>query len=322
MDCPTSAITVGVMVEVSSHIVDPGDEGRHAQSTERLWSESYYADFVAAGGGLGGYIRLGHYPNVGVTWWTVMIVQPGRPLIAWTDYHLPELGGSDVELQTAGVELACLMPKPLEEFMVRAHGLGEIHPEPFAVYEGGHGQPVELDLDLAWFTDGSPYHYVLTTRYEIPCQVVGRLRIGDQELQVAGHSQRDHSWGVRDWWSLSWCWASARLDDGTRVHITDVRFPDRPAFGYVQAGTTLEPVSDLIVSEELGPHGFPLSGRIKLEPGGLDITVIPQAFGPLLLTAEDGRISYFPRAMARFDAADGRSGSGWIEWNQPSIAQT
>ena len=41
------------------------------------------------------------------------------------------------------------------------------------------------------------------------------------------------------------------------------------------------------------------------------------AFGPLLLTAPDGRISRFPRAAARFDAADGRSGLGWIEWNQP-----
>jgi hypothetical protein len=28
-------------------------------------------------------------------------------------------------------------------------------------------------------------------------------------------------------------------------------------------------------------------------------------------------VSRFPRAMARFDAADGRTGTGWIEFNQP-----
>ena len=145
--------------------------------------------------------------------------------------------------------------------------------------------------------------------------------MGDREIAVAGPGQRDHSWGVRDWWSLSWCWASARLDDGTRIHVTDVRFPNRPAFGYVQSGTKVEPVTDLTVSEELASYGFPRSARIELEPGGLDISVVPEAFGPLLLEAEDGRISRFPRAMARFDTADGRSGTGWIEWNQPEAAQ-
>ena len=35
------------------------------------------------------------------------------------------------------------------------------------------------------------------------------------------------------------------------------------------------------------------------------------------LIAPDGRTSRFSRAAARFDAADGRAGTGWIEWNQP-----
>jgi hypothetical protein len=37
----------------------------------------------------------------------------------------------------------------------------------------------------------------------------------------------------------------------------------------------------------------------------------------VILVAPDGRTSRFPRAMARFVGADGRSGHGWIEWNQP-----
>jgi hypothetical protein len=52
-------------------------------------------------------------------------------------------------------------------------------------------------------------------------------------------------------------------------------------------------------------------------PGRLDLRIEPQAFGPLLLTAPDGRISRFPRGLARFVADDGRTGLGWIEWNQP-----
>jgi hypothetical protein len=43
----------------------------------------------------------------------------------------------------------------------------------------------------------------------------------------------------------------------------------------------------------------------------------PVAFSPVLLEADDGRVSRFPRAWCRFTAADGRQGHGWTEWNQP-----
>ena len=43
----------------------------------------------------------------------------------------------------------------------------------------------------------------------------------------------------------------------------------------------------------------------------------PVAFGPVLLRNDDGRTSRFPRAMLRCRTDDGRTGAGWIEWNQP-----
>jgi hypothetical protein len=49
----------------------------------------------------------------------------------------------------------------------------------------------------------------------------------------------------------------------------------------------------------------------------LDLTVVPLAHAPVLLEATDGRVSRFPRSLCRFDAADGRRGYGWTEWNQP-----
>src|SRR5262249_4263550 len=161
-----------------------------------------------------------------------------------------------------------------------------------------------------------------TTRYEIPCLVTGTVRIGDEELRVDGHGQRDHSWGVRDWWAFGWCWSSGRLDDdGTRGHLADIRMPGFPvAFGYLQsAGARAAfPVERLAVTEDLGAHGFPDSGRIEIAGGPHDIgiAVTPLAFGPTLLVDEDnGRTSRFPRALVRYEADDGRVGHGWIEWN-------
>jgi hypothetical protein len=77
------------------------------------------------------------------------------------------------------------------------------------------------------------------------------------------------------------------------------------------------PVESLRVAEVAGRDGLPERATAVIDPGGLELDIEPIAFGPLLLVAPDGRTSRFPRAAARFVARDGRTGTGWIEWNQP-----
>ena len=80
-----------------SHAVEPSDEGRHPPGTELLWNESYYLDFVAEDGRIAGYARIGLYPNLGVTWWTTMLVGEGRPVVASVAYDLPVAGGTGLD---------------------------------------------------------------------------------------------------------------------------------------------------------------------------------------------------------------------------------
>ncbi len=303
------------------HSVDGQDEFRHPPGPEQLWGESWYADFVADDGSLGGYVRLGLYPNLGVSWWTATVVGPDRPLVAASGYHLPVPAEGALGLTDGPWSLWCDPEDPLVRWRVRADTPAVVHADPAEVYRGEAGTPTTLGLDLTFATDGSPYHYLLTTRYEIPCLVEGELVMGGERLAVRGQGQRDHSWGTRDWWTMGWCWSSCRLNDGTRVHGVDVRLPDGHAmFGYVQGPDGLSSVTALTVTEELGDLGFPRSARIDLQPGDLSLQVEPVAYGPLLLTAPDGRLSRFPRALMRVTAADGRRGDGWIEWNQPQGA--
>jgi hypothetical protein len=301
------------------HAVQPGDEQRHRPGDEELWNESYYLDFVSGGGDLAGYVRIGLYPNLGVTWWTTMVVGEGRPLLASVGYDLPLPGGTGLEVAAAGTEVRATVVRPLEEMTVQGSAPAVTLEGAGSVYEGSAGEPTALELDLSWKTDGVPFHYDLTTRYEIPCLVAGEIVVGGERAVVEGHGQRDHSWGVRDWWAFGWCWSAARLDDGTRVHAADIRIPGSPvAFGYVQhPDGRVDPVETLAVTEVLGEGGMPSRATIEIQPGPLVLEVLPIAFGPLVLTAPDGRISRFPRAAARFTAADGRAGTGWIEWNQP-----
>ena len=321
-----------------AHIVAPDDERRHPPDADDLWNESYYADFVRADGTLGGWIRLGLYPNRQVAWWTTWIVGPDRPGVCSVNYHLPVPAGDALVVQEGPTRIELELVRPLQEFRSVASAPAQILERPEDAYGDGSGAEVELGIDLSWTTDGTPYHYDVTTRYEIPCTVTGTVSIGGVPFAVQGQGQRDHSWGVRDWWAFGWCWSSARLDDGTRVHLVDIRMPGFPvALGYVQApdGAAGAPfrvrsITGLSVSEDVGPHGLPRSARILVAAGtgddgspvqNLAIDVTPIAFGPVLLrNDDDGRISRFPRAMVRYGLDDGRMGMGWIEWNQPDPA--
>ena len=310
------------MAERTPHGVDPEDEQRHRAGDEALWNESYYLDFIDGSGHLAGYVRIGLYPNLGVTWWTAMLVGEGRPVLASVDYEAPLPGETGVELRTDQLAVELGVGHPLERMTVQATAPALAFDDAPAVYARQPGEAATVGLDLTWTTDGVPYHYDVTTRYEVPCLVSGQITVDGHRTAVVGQGQRDHSWGVRDWWAFGWCWAAARLDDGTRVHVADIRIPGQQiALGYVQpAAGGVQPVERLVVTEELGAEGIPAGARIEIEPGPIDLEIQPIAFGPLVLTAPDGRISRFPRAAARFVASDGRTGTGWIEWNQPQPA--
>ncbi len=285
----------------------------------------------------GGWLRLGLYPNRQVAWWTAWVVIPGVGGVCCVDYAAPVPAGNGLASSSDVADVEIEIGRPLREFRLRVPRMqAKRFSRPEDAYADIGWEPTSASLDLTWTTDGVPYHYVLTTRYEIPCTVAGSVTIGDRTLDVDGQGQRDHSWGVRDWWAFGWCWSSARLDDGTRIHLADIRIPGSPAFfGYVQTPTPegrsrVHTITSLSVTEDLGPEGFPTVARIELtamdmtNPVGseveqlqLGIDVEPLAYGPVLLRDEDGRTSRFPRALVRYRTGDARSGAGWIEWNQP-----
>ena len=308
------------MTERHAHAVDPADEGRHPDGPEPLWNESVYLDVVAADGSLGAYARIGRYPNLGVTWWTATVVRPGRPTLISADYGLPVADGTGLELTSDGFDLAMVVEAPLERMRVTGSAPAVAVARPADAYRVGAGEAASIALDLTWETDGVPYHYDITTRYEIPCLVGGSVTIDGETFAVEGEGQRDHSWGVRDWWAFGWCWFAGRLEDGTRVHGAEIRLPGAPmAFGYVQRPWgEVEPVTGLDVTERTDGDGFAETARIVMAPSGIALEVSPAAWGPVLLTAPDGRSSRFPRAMVDLVADDGRRGRGWIEWNQPA----
>jgi hypothetical protein len=302
----------------------PEDEGRHEPGTEPLWNESWYFDFAAEDGTIGGYVRLGLYPNLGVAWYWAYLVGAGAdaPLLA-VQHHTAALPPGDVlEVREEGLWSALHCETPHDHWTIGLESFAVGLDDPGEAYEPDlRGDKVAFGLDLEWEATGPVYDYPGVTRYEQSCRVSGDILVGEDTIPFDAWGQRDHSWGVRDWWGTGWVWTAGRLDDGTAFHATKVetdRFDYEP--GYVVRpgdGSALEVASQFKPSyEQEGEHRFP--GVTAMPLHDLDLTATPVALAPIRLDAPDGRWGRFPRGLCRFDAADGRTGFGWTEWNRPS----
>jgi hypothetical protein len=281
--------------------VAAADEGRHEPGAEPLWNESWYFDVADPGQRLGAYLRFGLYPNRGQTWFQLAVAGEGRPVIIVNDVEAPPAPGPGLALATDRWSAELIAGEPLRSWRVTARA---DTPEGVVV------------LDLTWTTTADPYHYGVATRYEVSCTVEGTIRVGAEEVAVRGTGQRDHSWGVRDWWAFGWCWSAGTLADGRAFHLADIRLPGRPlGFGYALVDGARLPATAIGATEELGGDGLPVRGRLAVEPG-FAMTVTPVAVTPLVFTADDGRTARFPRALCRYRSDDGVDGWGWTEWNQ------
>ncbi|QUR67884.1 phosphotransferase [Mycobacterium spongiae] len=295
------------------------DELAHTATAEPLWSESWYADFIDTAQGLGGWIRIGLMPNEDTAWFHVLLCGPELPTVAVVDFDVP-LPADPWAVRTSAIEADHWAEEPLQSYRVTVHAQGQAYTDPSALLRSEPGTPVDVAIDLAWATDGTPYRYRMTTRYEIPCTVSGSVTIDGRCSRIdAVPGQRDHSWGVRDWWSMDWLWSALHLDDGTHLHGVNIQLPGIPgvSVGYGQDRTgNVSELNTVSVQETFGPNGLPTEAILTLQP--VDITAAADVRGhaPLLLTAADGRVSQFPRAWARFRTTDGRTGVGWLEWNR------
>ncbi|MGB6059039.1 MAG: hypothetical protein WBF71_12345 [Microthrixaceae bacterium] len=300
--------------------LNPIDEQRHVPDDSMLWNESYYMDWFSEDQALGGYVRIGFYPSMDRVWYWACLVGPDRSLITVIEHDVPmPRDAASLGVRHSGIWADHTIEVPGEHMSINLESFGLRLDSPSDVYHDPRGEQIPFGFELDFFTDQDAYMWPpVTPRYEIPCRVHGRVLVGAETIEFDGWGQRDHSWGAtRDWWTNTWCWSAGRLDDGTRFHATGGFFPDDDyGIAYeLEPGGSFREFDQVAITTELGDEGLPTIGRQVF--GDLDLSFEPLAFSPVLLVHPDGRESRFPRALARVTAADGRTGTGWIEWNQP-----
>jgi hypothetical protein len=301
----------------------PADEGRHEPGDEPLWGESWYHDWAAEDGAYGGYVRLGLYPNQGVAWYWVHLVRPWEPLVLIRDHAVPGPTAMDGPLRVASdrVRGEWGPVEPLQSYRIQTEGTGVALADPADAFHGEKGTDVPVSLDLTWEGAAPCFPYTATTRFEQSAWVKGEVKIGDDTIAVDCPGQRDHSWGVRDWWAFPWMWCSGRLDDGMWWHtvIAGLDRDERFTVGYVvDAGSNeWRALEGAEFRYTLDAEQLPTSANLTI--GELELHIAPELHAPVLLESTDGKTSRFPRSMSAVTTADGRNGRCWLEFNFPQI---
>ncbi|KAH7041606.1 uncharacterized protein B0I36DRAFT_313106 [Microdochium trichocladiopsis] len=296
------------------------DERQHTPGIEKDWNESWYFDFVDQEQGVAGWVRMGLVPNRDGNWYHATLTRDGKPTIVISEFLAPQ-PQDNLHLHTDNVDATHQVMKPLEQFRLTLKGRGHYHNNQ-AFFDASE-EATTLGLDLSFATDGVPYRYRITTRYEIPCKVSGTVTLDDGSIitlhDVPG--QRDHSFGVRDWWSMDWVWASFHLDNGQHFHATDLRLPEVPriGMGYSQRGGSACEIEKLSCAETKDVAGLVTSMTMMVKLHGSDedilVKVTPKSHTALKLPSPDTRVALFDRAWAEVELQTGERGVGWFEWN-------
>ncbi len=332
------------------------DERRHNPGPEQLWGESWYFDFSAPDGSLGGYVRLGLYPNLGVAWYWAALVGRGRRLVMVRDHELQPPRGRDLEVRGDGIWSAVNCETPLDHWSIGLEAFAVALDDPFEAYRSERGDRIGLGFDLEWEATASAAG-LRPGWYGQPCRVSGEILVADEQLAFDGTGYRSHRWGVDDWWGGgSHYRASGVLDDGTHFAIATA---DRDIGGNIGGdiggnsggnsggdiggdgngratmGYVSGPGHDGVVDEvgiansstpaalELAPGLATMLGQADLPAaatlmlGAFSLVATVLAPAPLRLEGPDGRSARLARSWCRYQAGDGRAGVGWAEWLHP-----
>lgn len=161
--------------------------------THRLWAESWYGDFAASDGSLGGYAQLTLWPNLGRSWfWSTLVGADRQPVyLVETDAPLPR--PSTLELRAPGLWTEFIEQIPDEHFTVDLEAFAVALDDPEEVFDRGWGERVPYGLELEWEAEPGSLDVVH-----------GQVLVGDEAIELDGRGRRFHWEGLPAWWDREW----------------------------------------------------------------------------------------------------------------------
>lgn len=260
--------------------LDPQDEYPHAPGGASNFNESVYANAFDTKQRVGGWMRIGNRINEGHAELAVCLYLPDgriacqfkRPRISSNEQF--SAGGLSVDVKDPFKHLVMryegevmLVTDP-EQLREPETGLKDLQRVPASVRWDMHGvspmhggRPTRDDQQTMYGRDFSLNHFNQHTR------VTGEMRIGDRHWTLDAHGWRDHSWGPRNWDSISsYRLFMANFGDGHGLMLLRITNGPQPSrrVGVLMIDHEYHEILDLDVTSKWSEGRDPTSATIAV----------------------------------------------------------
>ena len=259
-----------------------------------------------------------------MAWYWACLVGEGRPLVTVIDHEVALPKAPSLEIRADGLWADHIVETPFDHMTLGCEAFAVAVDDPAEVYGDLRGDRVPFGFDLEWETDrDGVYPWIGTTRYEVSVQRARR-----DPRRATRRSSSTASASATTAGACATGGASAgcgRPAASTTAPASTPPGSGCPASRRSRPATCCRPTASVeqidvcTAEEELGEHGFPTAGARHVRPArhGHRAALTSARSTWSTTTAPVTRHARFPRALCRFETADGRSGVGWTEWNQP-----
>ncbi|MDW5562922.1 MAG: hypothetical protein SA339_06810 [Methanomassiliicoccus sp.] len=239
----------------------------HPAGMEKEWSESFYFNVYDKANDVCVFMRIGLKPNMDERSAFCFIMMPDGPVVGIKDQETYGRGTLDAK----GLHFEVVEPEKRWKMTYGGH---------MACMTDKGPVPVPVSFNLAFEARNEVFDYrecvdaagerisgqVASEHLEQFGRITGSLMVGEEQLDLSGLGERDHSWGVRDWNAPKmWIWLTAQFSDHVALNVTKL-FVDQGevSAGYFHLNGKNLPLVKAEVRTVLDPDGTPRSLAMSL----------------------------------------------------------
>ena len=144
---------------------------------------------------IGGFVECTLAPRQRHVWFTSGIVVEGRSYVLCRDHDLALPADANLfEVRGGGLWMHAICETPGEHWTVAMEAFALAFDDPAQAWGDERGDRVGLAFDLEW--EGDPCDITtIDGGYEMPCEVIGVVQLGDDEWTIDALGARLHQWG-------------------------------------------------------------------------------------------------------------------------------
>lgn len=292
----------------------------HQAGTDREWNESFYFNVYDEENDICVFMRIGLKPNANERSAFCFMMMPDGSVVGIKDQE--PLGSGTLDAK--GLHFEVVEPERRWKMAFNGHMARMTDKGPC---------PVPVSFVLAFEARNEVFDYrkcvdgegerisqqVASEHLEQFGRVTGSLMVGEEQFDISGLGERDHSWGVRDWNAPKmWIWLTAQFSDRVALNVTKL-FTEQGevSAGYFHLNGRNLPLVKADVRTVLDPDGTPRSLAMSLvdkEGCKHKVTAEVMRLVAMPFPSRDGSsVSVMHETLAEYDF-NGQKGYGIAEY--------